>query len=344
MKFVLSAYLLIFTLLQSSTRNWVPQFDQELPGIERKMRGEIGVYIKNLGDNRTLNYKTDQLWYLSSTIKIPVAIAVLQKVEEGELSLDQRLTLKQTDFVDGSGDLLWAEPGTTYTIRTLVDKMVKDSDSPATDMLIRLLGEEELNHQIKEKMVSDGFNQITTIIQVRYDVYSEIHENARELSNMDIVRINSSSTLDERWNRLITAMGIGENEWDAGSIDEAFDRYYRRGINHGDLRSMGLLLERLYRGELLNEEHTNFLIDVMRSVTTGDRRIKGGLPRNTQWAHKTGTQIRRACNVGLVFPPQGSQPVIIAMCANDYPRISDAEQAFQDVGKAIGRTFLRNRN
>jgi beta-lactamase class A len=339
-------FVLIFSLLsllQTSARNWVPEIEKELPAIERRMGGSIGVYIKNLEDNRTLTWNTDDYWYLSSTIKIPVAIAVLQKVEEGELSLDQRLTLQQTDFVDGSGDLLWAEPGTTYTIRTLIDKMVKNSDSPATDMLIRLIGEDELNRHISEHMVAEGFNEITTILQVRYEVYSEIHPKARELSNMDIVRINSSSTLAERWERLVDAMGVSSDELKVKSIDEAFDRFYETGLNKGDLRSMGLLLERLYRGELLNEEHTEFLIDVMKGVTTGERRLKAGLPRNTPFAHKTGTQIRRACNVGLIYTPRNGEPVVIAVCANDYSRLADAERAFQDISRQVSRNILRQR-
>jgi beta-lactamase class A len=343
MHYLFVSIFLFFSLLQTSTRNWVSEIEKELPAIERRMGGEIGVYIKNLGDNYTLTYNTDEYWYLSSTIKIPVAIAILQKVEAGELSLNQRLTLKQTDFVDGSGDLLWAEPGTTYTIRTLIDKMVKNSDSPATDMLIRLIGEDELNRQIQEQMVPDGFNDITTILQVRYEVYSEIHPKARDLSNMDIVRINSSSTLAERWERLIEAMDIDEGELKAGSIDEAFDRFYEQGINKGDLNAMGLLLERLYRGELLNKEHTDFLIDVMKGITTGDRRLKAGLPRNVDFAHKTGTQIRRACNVGMIFPQNDGEPIVIAVCANDYAQLAHAERAFQDIARQVSRHLLRQK-
>jgi hypothetical protein len=39
-------------------------------------------------------------------------------------------------------------------------------------MLIRLIGEEEFNEQIRERMVADGLNQITPILQVRYEAYS----------------------------------------------------------------------------------------------------------------------------------------------------------------------------
>lgn len=114
--------------------------------------------------------------------------------------------------MDGSGDLIWQEPGTRYTVRELLIRMIRHSDSVATDMLIRLLGEEEFNRQIRRNIVREGINRITTIIQVRYDAYGEIHGNVRNLSNMDIVQVNSSDTRTGRYNMLLELMGIERSE------------------------------------------------------------------------------------------------------------------------------------
>jgi beta-lactamase class A len=48
--------------------------------------------------------------------------------------------------------------------------------------------------------------------------------------------------------------------------------------------------------------HTALVLDAMERITTGDRRIKAGLPAGVSFAQKTGTQISRACNVGVVHP------------------------------------------
>ncbi len=309
--------------------------------IDEETSGNIGIYIKNLEDNQIVNYNGDRLWYLSSTIKIPVAIAILKKVEQGELSLDDSLTLEESDKVDGAGDMHFQEPGTVYTIGSLLEKMMKNSDSTATDMLIRLIGQEEFNRQIREEMVSEGFEPITTILQVRYEAYGELHENAKNLTNLDIIRLRGISPITDRLDELIQLMGVQREELNADNIVDAFYKYYERGLNSGRLDAMGLMLERLVNGEYLSEQYTDQLIEIMEVIATGDHRIKAGLPHGTRFAQKTGTLIGRACNVGVIYPPQAEKPLIVAACAEDYERLSDAEEAFQRVGQAITEVWLQ---
>lgn len=320
-------------LLNSGLQEKIGQIDEETPG-------NLGVYIKNLENGQIVNYNADRLWYLASTVKIPLAIAILQKVEKGELSLDDELTLDESDKVDGSGDLIWQEPGTTYTIETLLSKMLKNSDSTATDMLIRFVGADRLNRQIRENMVSEGLEPITTILQVRYDAYGEMHENAANLSNLEIISLKGVVPLSERLNELLRLLSIDENNLQAPTIVEAFERYYERRLNSGRLDTMGLLLERLLEGELLSEEHTGLLLDIMEGVTTGDRRIKAGLPEGTRFSHKTGTQIGRACNTGVVYPQNGEKPIIVAACMEKHLAVREAEEAFEKIGRSLAETWL----
>lgn len=320
-------------LLNSGLQEKMGQIDEETPG-------NLGVYIKNLENGQIVNYNADRLWYLASTVKIPLAIAILQKVEKGELSLDDELTLDESDKVDGSGDLIWQEPGTTYTIETLLSKMLKNSDSTATDMLIRFVGADRLNRQIRENMVSEGLEPITTILQVRYDAYGEMHENAANLSNLEIISLKGVVPLSERLNELLRLLSIDENDLQAPTIVEAFERYYERRLNSGRLDTMGLLLERLLEGELLSEEHTGLLLDIMEGVTTGDRRIKAGLPEGTRFSHKTGTQIGRACNTGVVYPQNGEKPIIVATCMEKHLAVREAEEAFEKIGRSLAETWL----
>lgn len=320
-------------LLNSGLQEKIGQIDEETPG-------NLGVYIKNLENGQIVNYNADRLWYLASTVKIPLAIAILQKVEKGELSLDDELTLDESDKVDGSGDLIWQEPGTTYTIETLLSKMLKNSDSTATDMLIRFVGADRLNRQIRENMVSEGLEPITTILQVRYDAYGEMHENAANLSNLEIISLKGVVSLSERLNELLRLLSIDENNLQAPTIVEAFERYYERKLNSGRLDTMGLLLERLLEGELLSEEHTGLLLDIMEGATTGDRRIKAGLPEGTRFSHKTGTQIGRACNTGVVYPQNGEKPIIVAACMEKHLAVREAEEAFEKIGRSLAETWL----
>lgn len=313
---------------------------ERIERIDEQMPGNLGVYVKRLDDGEELNHRTDRNWYLASTIKIPLAIAVLQQVEAGELSLTQTLEVAESDYVDGSGELLYAEPGSEYTVDQLIQRSTEHSDSTATDMLIRLLGEKAFNRRLQEAIAEEGFNRITTIVQVRNDAYGEVHENAAQLNNLDFIDLKRASALEERYERLLEKLEIEPKQAGAASINEAFERYYQRGINSGDLNAMGSVLEKLVRGEYLNADNTERLLGYMRNVNTGDRRIKAGLPEGASFAHKTGTQINRACNVGIVNSDAPENAVVVAACAEGFGSLAKAEKAFAEVGRALNDADL----
>lgn len=315
--------------------DWTTRLGSDIKAIDDRFEGNLGVYVKSLEDGQTLGYRIDRDWYLASTIKIPLAIAVMQLAEAGELSLDEELTLEESDYVDGTGELLWEDPGARYTLGELIEHSTENSDSTATDMLIRTIGEDRFNHRIREHMIDNGFGRITTILQVRHDAYAEIDPDARDLTNMDFIDLKTADGHEQRFASLLGKLGIDPEQARAGSIREAFERYYARGLNAGRLDAMGKILERLVRGELLNEDHTEKLLGHMIEVTTGDDRIKAGLPDGTVFAHKTGTQIARACNVGVIHPHSDTDAIVVAACAEKFERLEDAKQAFAELGRAL---------
>lgn len=316
------------------------QLEERLAEIDEQMPGRIGVYIKSLKDGQEINYRTDREWYLASTIKIPLAIAVLKKVETGDLSLTQEVELAESDFVDGSGDLLYHDPGSKHTVDQLIKRSTENSDSTATDMLIRLLGEEEFNEILASAIAAEGFNPITTIVRVRHDAYSEIHSGAAELTNLDFIELRAAGPVEARYELLLEKLGIDPDDVEISDVNEAFERYYQRGLNSGDLAAMGLVLERLVKGEYLDEDNTERLLQYMRNVDTGDGRIKAGLPANTEFAHKTGTQIDRSCNVGILNSRTPDDAVIVAACAEGYGSLNQAETAFARLGRALNDAGL----
>jgi beta-lactamase class A len=321
---------------------WIAALHERFVAIDADTPGAVGVFVRNLDDGGTVEHEAHRGWYLSSTIKVPVAIAVLQLVEEGALSLEDELILQESDFVDGAGDMIWQEPGGRHALATLIEKSVVDSDSTATDMLVRLVGEDALNERIAKWIPGGGFGPITTILQVRYDAYGELHPGVAGLSNMDLVKLRNADAGAPRLAALVQTLGVPASELDLGSIDEAFERYYSGPRNTATLHAFGVLLEKLARRELLSEAHSALLLDHMMRITTGDRRIQSGLPKGTLFAQKTGTQLARACNVGVIQPDDRAA-VVVAACVEKYDALPSAERAFQAIGEALGELVLRNR-
>lgn len=321
------------------------ELKQQLHNIDDENPGKLGVYIKRLHNNQTVDFDAQRRWYLASLVKVPLAVAVLQAVEAKQLALDDQLVLQKTDFVDGSGDMLFQEAGSRHSIGNLLQKSLVDSDSTATDMLMRRLGVDRFNQQIKTAMVAQGLGPFTTILQVRYDAYQELHPQATRLSNMDYVQLRSAGGFDQRVQAFAKLLAIDAGNLKADSLEQAFQRYYSRDLNHGTLQAAGQLLERLVKQQLLTAEHTQLLLEHMQSITTGDKRLAAGLPDNVVFAQKTGTQIERACNMGVLHPDTPEQTVIIVACTEEFGDIANAERAFKQVGQALQATgWLANRS
>ena len=319
-------FLFFAVIAQAAT--WQSSLESRLAALDASTPGALGVYVKKLSDETPVSHEGDKIWYLSSTTKVPVAVALLKKVEKGELSLSKQLSLQVSDYVDGAGELQRTKPGTKFTVRELLERMLVHSDSSATDMLIRLIGADYVN-----EFLGDGFGDFTTILQVRYDAFGELHPKAKKLANTDFIEFKRARSYEGRLGLFTQRLNLSREDLLAPGIEEAFERYYRKGRNSSTLEAYGGLLEKLAEGELLNAEHTALILGFMKRITTGERRLKAGLPKGTEFAQKTGTQIGRICNVGIVNP--STDPVVVAACVEKFPDPRRAEGLLRQVGAAL---------
>lgn len=123
----------------------------------------ISVYVEflNTGANISINPTTD-IWP-ASLAKIPLALAVMKKVERGEWKLSNELVLLYGDADSNSGDAyspLSEHPiGTRFTIQALLQELLTNSDNTAYFILKRNLHEDELNQVFQDLGLEDLFNE-----------------------------------------------------------------------------------------------------------------------------------------------------------------------------------------
>lgn len=320
-------------LLTVNSSGWTEKLQNQLAVIDSRFAGELGVYVKDLESGETISFRGDEYWYLASGIKIPVAITVLRGVERGEYSLDTKIKLEAADYVDGAGQTNWSKPGTLFTISHLLEEMLTVSDNTASDILIRLVGIEKVNSLVADH-VSEHFGDITTLADVRRHTYSGFHERAFNLSGYDFIKLRMESEERERKETLAAILGINTEEFMMPDMDSIFESYYASHLNSGRLSAFGDLLEQLISGSLLERESGDYLMEILRRVKTGGNRIRAGLSESTVFAHKTGTQRGRTCDLGITGEP-GDKRVIIAACTRGTLRTPLAEQVLQEVGKAV---------
>ena len=282
---------------------WVPRLEAELARIEAEGQAGLGVLVRDLGSGAEASHRSGETWYLASTVKVPIAITVLRAVDRGAFTLDSRIALRASDYVDGAGQTARQPVGAPLTVRYLLEQMIVYSDNTASDMLIGLVGIDAVNALVKE-LVPQGFQRITTLADVRRHAYANLAPEAARLSGYDFLLLKAQRNDRDRLTALSHLIDVPAGAFRMGSVAEAFDAYYATGLNSGRLDAYADLLEQLVRGKALSAGSTRYLLGVMERVRTGQNRIRAGLPPRAHFAHKTGTQRSRTCDSGLVTWPR----------------------------------------
>lgn len=104
--------------------------------------------IKNLLTGEFLSYGENEVISSASLIKVPIMGEVLRQVSEGSLSLEQRINVNERDKVPFS-ILSELSTGNSYTLKDVITLMIIQSDNTATNILIDLVGMDNINGFIK---------------------------------------------------------------------------------------------------------------------------------------------------------------------------------------------------
>ncbi|MED1825623.1 serine hydrolase [Brevibacillus agri] len=126
--------------------------EKSLSAILQEAKGAWGVVVKELAvqNGAYFAHRPDELFIAESVIKVPIMAAVYAACEQGKARIDAQLALRKEDLVAGSGFLYALSPGLKLSIRDLVTLMIIQSDNTATNMLIDLVGKEQIDRTMRE--------------------------------------------------------------------------------------------------------------------------------------------------------------------------------------------------
>ena len=104
--------------------------------------GRLGAAVEDVATGRVWAVAGDERFAMQSVFKLPLAIALLSKVDKKELSLQRRLVLRAADMRPGSGpiDRLGGGRSRIFTVGALLEAMLVDSDNSAAEGLLPLAG------------------------------------------------------------------------------------------------------------------------------------------------------------------------------------------------------------
>jgi len=147
-----------------------------------KTDATVGYAAVDIETGRSSSSNANDHFPMASVFKFPVALVVLQRVDAGELKLDDAITIEPKQFSRGHSPLRDSANGkpVTATVRHLIELMVVESDNTAVDYFIRRLGASAITARIRA-VAGDGVridrpeNDIAEAIQM-HGIAAYVHD------------------------------------------------------------------------------------------------------------------------------------------------------------------------
>src|ERR1700753_1682267 len=141
-KLVKAIALIAVFMLPLCTRAQQSSLREKIVELSKPAKGIVGVSVLGLEDRDTLNVHGNAKLVMHSTIKLPIAMAVLHLVDSGLFTLDKTIKVKSKDLVKDTWSPIRDKypDGAEISIRELLTYMVSQSDNNACDILLNFLG------------------------------------------------------------------------------------------------------------------------------------------------------------------------------------------------------------
>lgn len=320
----LFAAILIAGLMTVSAATFGPAYAQTADvqsvgaAIERvatKLAGRIGFAAQEIGGDDVIAFNGDEAFVMASTYKVAIAAAVLDRVDRGELSLDQMVDVTPDMMMIGDAALsdTFVHPGLQLSVANLIEIMITESDNTATDISMGLAGGPAAVTEYLRKLGITGIRVDRTTGEIIGEFYGLPGPATMA------VAVEAFRTRPE----LLTSQGDRNLDFEADPRDQATP-----------LAMLQLLLA-IDSGTATSAESRDFLIDVMSRTRTGATRLKGLLPRGTPVANKTGTIGGVANDVGYITLPDGRRFAIAVFTKRSETSEADRDRAIAEVARSL---------
>lgn len=96
--------------------------------------GVVGVYARHLPTGREAALRADEVFPTASLVKVPILVGVFERIEAGDLALDQRFTFRDSLRYDEDEGELFAQlqDSATVFVHSAVEQMLSASDNTAS--------------------------------------------------------------------------------------------------------------------------------------------------------------------------------------------------------------------
>ena len=312
---------------QIEDQGWPQKFKPMVESFSKNFQGQIGIYIEDLNSKKRFTYNATKTFYLASTIKFFVMVEIYKLIYSNRISWDDKVRISTSKYRDGAGYVNWMPKDDKITIKKLVEYMMMKSDNAATDILIDIAGISAIEDTARSLGVFD-IGRLTTLLDVRKHVFRELDPLAGNLTALDYIELWKIRDFNAKLRLFSKLIGKPQQIFTPGQLASSFESYYEKGFNSASLLALAEPIKKLAQKEIINQKASEEMLDLMIRSKTGGNRIKKGLPKGWVFAHKTGTQFRRICDIGAAAHGHQAEPV--ERMAQYFTGAIDPQRIFDD--------------
>ncbi len=253
------------------------KLDAEVKAKTANFRGKVSLYARNLNSGKSYSLVGDQPVRTASTIKLAIMVECFAEAAEGKLDLNERLKLTSDEKVSGSGVLQDLSAGDEFPIRDLIDLMIVLSDNTATNLILNRIGGDAVNIRMEQL----GLQQTRVMRKILGD-----RDDLKPFPT-GITR-EGAKPENKKW-----------------------------GIGRSSSREMVMLLERMFKGELIDKASSDAMLAVLKKQRDHDGIVRD--LKDITVANKTGALDHLRSDVGIVYSAGG--PIAMAITVEEVPDI-----------------------
>ncbi len=132
----LSCFLTFSSFAQKTDKKLSLKLQKEIIGFH----GDIGIYVKHLKSNKVVEIHADSIFPTASIVKVPLLVGIFQKIQDKNLSLNQKFTYRDSRTYGGSGLMQFYKDSTQTDLSTMIALMLTYSDNVASIWCQELAG------------------------------------------------------------------------------------------------------------------------------------------------------------------------------------------------------------
>lgn len=134
---------LLFLLISGFVFAQQTALDKKINGILKNKNATVGISVLGLDSNFTYSKNAEKKLPMQSVFKFHIAATVLDFVDKGKLSLDQKIMLTPQNLLKNTWSPLrekYGEGGIEVTLAEVLEATVAKSDNNGCDIMLNLLG------------------------------------------------------------------------------------------------------------------------------------------------------------------------------------------------------------